>query len=250
MASAACVRRYALRARHLDLRRRSLDARALAAHQRSPQLGQVGVAFVALFLNQICFVYALKLTTATTVALILGTMPIFAGALRHRSTGLEHMARPVLARRRCLVRGRRLSWPLGSGGDVSGDLARDPPRARHRRRPGPRTRSRSHRSCGRTRRIASARVVLMRHVRPLVLVASPQLADQDFDLGWLVWLGFAFAVVGPLVLTNVLWFTAVHRVGPARASLFVEPPAVPRRAVRRRPALRAALRAGRSAAAP
>ena len=35
-----------------------------------------------------------------------------------------------------------------------------------------------------------------------------------------MWLGFAFAVVGPLVLTNVLWFTAVHRVGPARASLF------------------------------
>ena len=26
--------------------------------------------------------------------------------------------------------------------------------------------------------------------------------------------------VGPLLLTNVLWFTAVHRVGPGRASLF------------------------------
>ena len=63
-------------------------------------------------------------------------------------------------------------------------------------------------------------VVLMVMCVPLVLVASPQLADQSFDLGWLVWLGFAFAVVGPLVLTNVLWFTAVHRVGPARASLF------------------------------
>ena len=35
-----------------------------------------------------------------------------------------------------------------------------------------------------------------------------------------MWLGLAFAVVGPLVLTNVLWFTAVHRVGPARATLF------------------------------
>jgi drug/metabolite transporter (DMT)-like permease len=36
-----------------------------------------------------------------------------------------------------------------------------------------------------------------------------------------VWLGFAYAVVGPLFLTNVLWFTAIDRVGPSRASLFV-----------------------------
>src|SRR6185437_9855022 len=36
----------------------------------------------------------------------------------------------------------------------------------------------------------------------------------------LVWVGFAFAVVGPLFLTNILWFTAISRVGPSRASLF------------------------------
>ena len=55
---------------------------------------------------------------------------------------------------------------------------------------------------------------------PLVAVGSQQLADQSFDLGALVWLGFAFAVVGPLVTTNFLWFTAIDRVGPSRASLF------------------------------
>ena len=37
------------------------------------------IAAFALLLNQVCFVYALKLTTATTVALMLGTMPVFAG---------------------------------------------------------------------------------------------------------------------------------------------------------------------------
>ena len=37
---------------------------------------------------------------------------------------------------------------------------------------------------------------------------------------WKMWVAFAFAVVGPLVLTNVLWFTAIDRVGPSRASLF------------------------------
>jgi drug/metabolite transporter (DMT)-like permease len=55
----------------------------------------------------------------------------------------------------------------------------------------------------------------------LMVAGSGQLADQERDLGGLVWLGLAFAVVGPLVLTTVLWFTAVHRVGPARATLVI-----------------------------
>jgi drug/metabolite transporter (DMT)-like permease len=55
---------------------------------------------------------------------------------------------------------------------------------------------------------------------PLLLVGSRQLANQSFDFGALVWVGFAFAVIGPLVTTNFLWFTAIDRVGPSRASLF------------------------------
>ena len=35
-----------------------------------------------------------------------------------------------------------------------------------------------------------------------------------------MWLGFGYAVVGPLFLTNILWFTAIDRVGASRASLF------------------------------
>ncbi len=45
-------------------------------------------------------------------------------------------------------------------------------------------------------------------------------ADLDasqFHFGGLTWLGFAYAVVGPLFLTNILWFTAVARVGAPRA---------------------------------
>ena len=53
----------------------------------------------------------------------------------------------------------------------------------------------------------------------LVITALPQLADQEWDLGTLVWVGFTFAVLGPLVLTNVLWFTAIDHVGPSRATL-------------------------------
>jgi drug/metabolite transporter (DMT)-like permease len=55
---------------------------------------------------------------------------------------------------------------------------------------------------------------------PLALTSIPQLGDQHFTFGWKVWLGFGYAVVGPLFLTNILWFTAISRVGASRASLF------------------------------
>jgi drug/metabolite transporter (DMT)-like permease len=53
----------------------------------------------------------------------------------------------------------------------------------------------------------------------LLTVGFRQTADQDFSLDWKVWALFAFAVLGPLVVTNVLWYTALHRVGPSRATL-------------------------------
>ena len=136
--------------------------------------------------------------------------------------GLERMTAAVLARRGRLRRRRRSRRGLGTGGDVSGDLRGILARARHRRRRG--------RLLGR-RCAAHAHVLAVSHQRArdrwscrAGLVPSPRARrspTRSFDFGWLVWLGLAFAIVGPLVLTNVLWFTAVHRVGPARASLFV-----------------------------
>jgi drug/metabolite transporter (DMT)-like permease len=57
---------------------------------------------------------------------------------------------------------------------------------------------------------------------PLAVLAlgSGQLADESFSFGWKVWLGFGYAVGGPLFLTNILWFTSIDRVGPSRAALF------------------------------
>ena len=46
------------------------------------------------------------------------------------------------------------------------------------------------------------------------------MAGQDYSLGPLVWISLAYALLGPLVLTNLLWFTAIDRVGPSRASIF------------------------------
>ena len=35
-----------------------------------------------------------------------------------------------------------------------------------------------------------------------------------------MWAGLAFAIVGPLFLTNILWFKSIGIVGPSRATLF------------------------------
>ena len=34
-----------------------------------------------------------------------------------------------------------------------------------------------------------------------------------------MWALLVFATLGPLVLTNVLWFRSLHRIGPSRATL-------------------------------
>ena len=61
----------------------------------------------------------------------------------------------------------------------------------------------------------------LRDVRSVPGDQLTQLADQDYaSLSNLVWVCLVFAIVGPLFLTNILWFTAVHRVGPSRATLF------------------------------
>jgi drug/metabolite transporter (DMT)-like permease len=53
----------------------------------------------------------------------------------------------------------------------------------------------------------------------LALSGLQQTSDQDWSVGWEVWSLLLFATLGPLVLTNVLWFRSIHRIGPAKATL-------------------------------
>jgi drug/metabolite transporter (DMT)-like permease len=53
----------------------------------------------------------------------------------------------------------------------------------------------------------------------IALTAVPQVRSQDWSLGWEVWALLVFATLGPLVLTNELWFRSLDRIGPARATL-------------------------------
>ena len=55
----------------------------------------------------------------------------------------------------------------------------------------------------------------------IALSGIPQTHDQDWALGWEVWALVVLATLGPLVLTNILWFRSLDRVGPSRATLAV-----------------------------
>jgi drug/metabolite transporter (DMT)-like permease len=172
---------------------------------------------VVLFVNQLSFVYALRFTTATTVALLFGTLPIFT-ALFARATGVEHLSTRFWLAAVVSFCGVALV-AVGSGGSLSADLKGD-----------------GLAILGAVTWAAYSVALrpLMRRYSPFRLSAlfllsatvllasagSKQLAAQSFHFGALVWIGFAFAVIGPLVITNLLWFTAIGRVGPSRASLF------------------------------
>jgi drug/metabolite transporter (DMT)-like permease len=191
--------------------------RSLAVGGRR-SLALIGAAAVFLFVNQFAFVYALKLGSATTVALILGTTPIFA-AIFSSLLGLERLSGRFWLATAIGFAGVALV-ALGSGGDLSSDLGGDllaivlaMSWALYSVTIAPLMRRYS------PYRISA--VVLLVMWVPFFAASSPQVAAQDYgSLGGLVWLGLAFAIVGPLFLTNLLWFTAIHHVGPSRATLF------------------------------
>jgi drug/metabolite transporter (DMT)-like permease len=191
--------------------------RSLAAGGRR-NAALLGLASTFLLLNQLAFVYALKLTTATTVALILGATPIFT-ALISFAAGLERPSARLWLGVLVTFGGVALV-AVGGGGNLSSDLGGDllavalaATWAAYSVTIAPLMRRHS------PYRISA--VVLLAMIVPFTLISLGQLGGQDYGgLGWLVWLGLAYAIVGPLALTNLLWFTAIDRVGPSRASLF------------------------------
>jgi drug/metabolite transporter (DMT)-like permease len=176
-----------------------------------------GGCVVVLFANQLCFVYALDLTTATTTALLFGTLPIWTGLLA-RGAGVERQSvRFWIAA--LLSFGGVALVAVGSGGKLSTNLGGDALAvvgaatwAAYSVAIAPLMRRYS------PFRLSS--IFLLVVTLPLLAAGGPQLGRQDWHFPWLVWLGFAFAVLGPLVTTNLLWFTAIDRVGPSRASIF------------------------------
>jgi drug/metabolite transporter (DMT)-like permease len=177
----------------------------------------VGLGGVLIFLNQLCFVISVHETSASTVALILGALPIFTGLIASLF-GIERLSSGFWIAAAVAFLGVGFV-AAGSGGfshNVGGDAL----------------------ALGTTVSWAGYSVVIAPLMRryspflisslilgigwvPLALVSIPQVSAQRYDgFDWHVWLGLAFAIVGPLFLTNLLWYRAISSVGPSRANLF------------------------------
>jgi drug/metabolite transporter (DMT)-like permease len=176
----------------------------------------VVAAGVVLFVNQIGFVYSLKTTSASVIALILAATPIFA-ALFGLALGTERLPSRFWA-------GAALSFvgvglvAFGTGGELRGDLGgillgimTAATWAVYSMLIAPLLRRYS------PSRISA--IVLAVAWLPVALLGSRQTAGQDWNLGWKVWALLAFATIGPLVITNVLWFRSLDSIGPSRATL-------------------------------
>jgi drug/metabolite transporter (DMT)-like permease len=172
-------------------------------------------AGLVLFLNQVVFVYAVKTTTASTVALILGATPVFA-ALLGLSFGTEQPSARFWGG--AIVSFAGVGLVAAGAGELAGGvggillgIATAATWAAYSVAIAPLMRRYS------PSRI-SALVLAIAWV-PIVVVGAPQLADQEWDLGWDIWALLLFATLGPLVVTNILWFRSLHRIGAARATL-------------------------------
>ena len=177
----------------------------------------VGIAAFMIFVNQICFVYSLEFAHASTVSLLFGTTPMFVGLISVVFLR-AHLHRSFWIGAALTLAGVGLIAASAGGGLVSGwrgdllALTLALTWASYTIAIAPLMRRYS------PYRISA--VVLALGWLPLALVSIPQIGRQDFSFSGAVWLAFAYAVIGPLFLTNILWFTAVDRVGAPRASIF------------------------------
>jgi drug/metabolite transporter (DMT)-like permease len=183
---------------------------------RRSDLGLVALAALCLWLNQLSFVYALEKTSASTIALILGATPIFA-ALIGIAFGLERLSRKFWVAATISFAGVGLvaaGAPGGFSGDLRGNLLGIATAATWA--------AYSVAIAPLMERYSASRisaVVLSLGWVLIALVGFPQAADQDYGLGWKVWVLLGFATVGPLVVTNILWFRSLHKIGASRATL-------------------------------
>jgi drug/metabolite transporter (DMT)-like permease len=185
------------------------------ARRDLPLLLAAGV--VGIWLNQLAFIYAVRLTTAATVALVFGTLPVltalFAQLARAERLGPRHWVATAVS-----FTGVGLI-AVGAGAALSGDLggillalAASLSFAVYSVLIGPLiTRSSALR--------VSALVTIVGAV-PLGATASGQLAGEHWgSISLLAWACFAYTLC-TFTLTVVLWFGAIERVGAAHATLY------------------------------
>ena len=173
---------------------------------------------VAIASNQVAFMWSFEFASASTVALIFGTLPIFAGIFS-QLFGVDR-----LGTRRWLAAAVSFSGvalvALGAVGGLSANLGgillslyAPASFALYSITLAPLVRK-----YGTFRVNALASLFCL----PVLLVAAaPQLAQTDWgSIDGLAWAGLAYSALLAYALTNLMWFVAVVRVGAARASIY------------------------------
>ena len=173
-------------------------------------------AAIGVWLNQITYVYAITFSNASTIALILGATPIFT-ALIAFAFGLERMYRRFWVASAVSFAGVSLialGKPGGVSGSLKGDLLGVATAATWA--------SYSVAIAPLMRRYSPYRISALVLAIGWVGVAATgwtQVQHQSFHLSSVVWLCLLYATLGPLVVTNILWFKVIDRIGPSRATL-------------------------------
>jgi drug/metabolite transporter (DMT)-like permease len=191
-----------------SLRVRRQDVRLLLA-----------AALIGIWLNQLAFVYALRLAGAATVALLFGTAPILVAVFAHLSRIEKVGARTWLATVVSSVGVAILV--VGSGGSLSGSLGgillclvSSATWAFYSCALVPLTRVYSPYRLSAVLTTAAA--------VPLLASSALQLAGQNWGaVGSAGWLAFAYALVPSYILSNLVWFRTIGLVGAPRASLYI-----------------------------
>jgi len=174
-------------------------------------------ALIGIVINQLGFMYATTYTTATTISLVLASIPAFAAVsasvLGHERIGARHWTGIAVAAFGTVLvleggpgrldltslRGDLLALLAAATWGIYSTIVR-PLFARYS-----------------PNRIST--LVLCAAVPMLTVVGFPQVVHQDYGaitLGG--WGALLFSVFFGLVFTNILWFGAIHRGGAARAT--------------------------------
>jgi drug/metabolite transporter (DMT)-like permease len=200
-------------------------AGSLRFHRRDTGLLLVAGA-LGVTLNQLCFVFALQLTTATNVALLSATQPIFT-ALIATIVGDE-----ILGRRHWVAVGLGMAGVVmivgGAADQPAGPavaLAGDVPLGELLALGVSLTAAASWVAIRRLLSRYSPYPVLTAQMglgtALLVVVAAPSLVSADYaavtSIGWS---SLAYSAILAGVVTNLLYYAGVHRVGASRAAVF------------------------------
>jgi drug/metabolite transporter (DMT)-like permease len=177
------------------------------------------LAAVGIFFNQIAVIYAVQKAGAANAGMLMAAAPIIAAllvlALGHERIGLRHLVGLAVAATGALLvlyggggvgGGSLVGWVLGlvtAATFAAYSVLLRPLMARYS-----------------AERLSAA--VLLMGSAMLIPVSLPQLATQDWSAPPVnAWLALGYSVVLSLLVTNVLWFDGIHRVGAARATLFI-----------------------------